>query len=109
MTARERVDTRNIRGTRLGQEAGRGDQELRGQRLTTGKRDPPDLGIVVPSGTVDGGVEPHVAAHVVLVGDMLGVALQLGARREQPRPVRVRLEPVGIGGRRDRRTGPDSG
>src|ERR1700738_5474256 len=32
---------------------------------------------------------------------MLGVALQFGARREQSRPVRVGLEPVGIGGRRD--------
>ena len=51
------------------------------QRLTTGERDPPDLRIVVPPGTFDGGVEPHVAAHVVLVGHMLGVALQFGTRR----------------------------
>ena len=96
----ERVDTGNVRGAWLAQEAGRGDQELRAQRLTAGKRNPPDLGIVVPPRAFDGGVEPHVAAHVVLVGHMLGVALQFGARRIQPRPVRVRLEPVGIRGRR---------
>ena len=33
---------------------------------------------------------------------MLGVALQFLARRIQPRPVWVRLEPVGIRGRRGR-------
>ena len=97
----ERVNTWNVRGAWLRQEAGRSDQELRAQRLAIGECDPPDLGIFVPPGAFDGGVEPHVPAHVVLVGHMLGVALQFLARGEQPRPVRVRLEPVGIRGRRD--------
>ena len=78
MRPAKRVDTGNVRDAWLAQEAGRGDQELRAQRLTAGKRNPPDLGIVVPPRTFDGGVEPHIAAHVVLVGYMLGVALQFG-------------------------------
>ena len=96
----ERLDTGDIRRARLAQEAGRGDQELRAQRLTTGNGNPPDLSIVVPPGAFNGGVEPHEAAHVVLIGHMLGVALQFGAGRIQPRPVRVRLKPVGERGRR---------
>src|SRR5581483_6908184 len=46
-------------------------------------------------------VEPHVPAHVALVGDMVGILLELRAGGEQSRPVRVGLEPVGIGGRWD--------
>ena len=78
---------------------GRGDQVARRQRLAAGQRDPPDLGLFVPAGALDGGVEPHVAAHVVLVGDVVGVLLDLRARGEQPRPVRVRLEPIRVAGR----------
>ena len=62
---------------RLRQEAGRGDQVARGQRLAVGQRDPPRRGVLVPAGALDGGVEPHVPAHVVLVGDVVGVLLDL--------------------------------
>src|SRR5271166_3365877 len=80
-------------------EAGRGDQEATGQRLAVGQGHLPDQRVVVPTGSLDRRVEPHVAAYVVFVGDVVGVVLQLRAGREQPRPVRVRLEPVGIGRR----------
>ena len=96
----ECLDSGDIRGFWLAQEAGCGGQELRAQRLPAGKRNLPDSGIVVPPGAFDGGVEPHVATHVIFIGHMLGVALKLDARRIQPGPVRVRLEPVGKRGRR---------
>ncbi len=92
---RERVDAGDIRDTRLAQKPGRGDQELGAQRLATGQRELPGAGLVVPAGAFDGGVEPDVAPHVVLVGDVLGVTLQFGAGRIHPRPERVRFEPVG--------------
>ena len=38
------------------------------------------LGVLVPAGALDDGVEPHVPAHVVLVGDVVGVLLDLRAR-----------------------------
>ena len=59
------------------------------------------LGVLVPAGALDDGVEPHVPAHVVLVRDIVGVLLDLRAGGEQPRPVRVRLEEVGVRGGRD--------
>ncbi len=92
------VDARDVGHLRLGQKARRGDQVARGQRFAVGQRDPPDAGLLVPAGALDDGVEPHVRAHVVLVRDIVGVLLDLRARGEQPRPVRVRLEEVGVGG-----------
>lgn len=59
------------------------------------------LVFLVPAGAVDGGAEAHPAAQAVLVGDVVGVFLQLGARREQPRPVRVGFERVRVGDRGD--------
>ena len=105
--AGEAVDAGDVRLLGLAQIARREDQEPRPQRLAAGQRDQPLLGVLVPAGALDGGVEPHVAAQVVLLGDVLGVGLELGARRIQPRPVRVRFEPVRVGGGRDvnRQTG----
>ncbi len=96
--AREAVDPRDLRHLRLRQEARRRDQVARGQRLTVGKGDPPDVGVLVPPRALDDGAEPHVLAHAVLVGDVVGVLLDLRSRREQPRPVRVRLEEVRVRG-----------
>ncbi len=96
----ERINPLDVGSLRLAQEAGRGDHKLRAERLTAGERYPPDPGIVVPTRAFDGGVESHVAAQVVLVCHMLGVALQFAARCIHPRPVRVRFEPVGESGRR---------
>ena len=103
----ERLDTGDVRHLRLAQKAGRGDQELRAQRLAAGQRKAPHLSVLVPPGTLDGGVEPHEPPHVVFLGHVHGVALEFRTRRVHPRPVRVRLEPVGERGRRliDRQTG----
>ena len=61
----------------------------------------PPLGVVVPAGALDGDAEPDVAAHVILVRDVVGVLLDLVTGGEQPGPVRVRLEVVRVGGRGD--------
>lgn len=83
----EVVDTRDVRGVRLGQEAGRRDQVPRPQGAAVGEVDLPVPGLLVPAGALDTDVEPHVPAHVVLVGDVGGVLLDLGAggrsRRDQ--------------------------
>ncbi len=94
-------DAGNVGDVRLGQEPGRGDQEPRCQRLAAGECDMPALAVLVPASTLDACVEAHVPAYVVFVRDVVGVSLELGAGGEQPRPVRVRLEPVRVGGRRD--------
>jgi len=99
--AGEGVDARDLGGVRLGQEAGGRDQVPRGDLRTPGDRDPPAQPRLVPAGALDGGVEPHVLAEVVLGGDVLGVALELLARGEEPRPVRIGLEGVRVGHRRD--------
>src|ERR1700738_4744265 len=85
----------------LRQKPSGGDEVPGGKLFTTGNRDPPDAGLLVPAGALDGRIEPHVPAHVELVGDVVGVSLDFGAGREQPRPVRVRLEKIGVGGGRD--------
>jgi hypothetical protein len=46
------VSIPGMRGAWLTQEARRGDEELRAQRLTTGQRDQPDPGIIVPAVTL---------------------------------------------------------
>ena len=46
----KRVDPLDVRDLRLAQEAGRGDQELRAQRLTAGERHPPEPGRRRPTG-----------------------------------------------------------
>ncbi len=96
--AGEAGDPRDVGHVRLRQEARRGDQVAGAQRVTVGQGHPPDLGLLVPASAFDRRVEPHVPAHVVLVGDVAGVLLDLVAGGEQPRPVRVRLEEVGVGG-----------
>ena len=96
--ARETGDARDVGRFRLGQEAGGGDQVAGAQRLAAGQRDPPYLRVLVPPRPLDGGVEPNVAAHAVLVGHVVGVLLDLRARREQSRPVRIRLEKIRVSG-----------
>ena len=96
--ALERRDPWNVGCFRLRQEPGGGDQVARRQHVATGQRDLPAAGLVVPAGAFHDGVEPHVPAHVVLVGHTRGVLLDLRSRGEQPRPVRVRLEEVRVRG-----------
>ena len=55
----------------------------------------------VPGRGLDDRSEFHVPLEVVLVGDVVGVTLQLRSGGEQPGPVRVGLEGIGVGDRRD--------
>ncbi|MET3961373.1 hypothetical protein ABIE44_001307 [Marmoricola sp. OAE513] len=55
------------------------------------------LGVVVPARTLGADPELHVPPEVVLVGDVLGVRLELGAAGEPVLPVRVGLERVRVG------------
>ena len=96
--AGEILDTRDVGLLRLAQVAGGQDQELSPQRLATLQRHLPGLRLLVPACTVHRGVEAHVAPQVVLVGHVIGVGLELGARGVEPRPVRVRFEPVRVRG-----------
>jgi hypothetical protein len=89
-------DAGDVGDGRLRQEARRGDQVTRGEGFTAGQGDPPDARILVPACALDRGVEAHVLADVILVGDVVGVLLDLGARGEQARPVRVGLEEVRV-------------
>ena len=93
----ELLDAQDVGDPRLGQEAGRGDEVRRPDRLAAGHRDLPHLVCLVPPRAVDNGVEAHVPAQVVLVGDVGGVLLQLGATGVPVPPPRVRLEGVGVG------------
>ena len=58
-------------------------------------------GILVPAGSVDHGTERHVLPQIVLVRDVIGVLLQFRARCEKPGPVRIGLERIRVGDRRD--------
>ncbi|MGY2873073.1 hypothetical protein ACVW00_000263 [Marmoricola sp. URHA0025 HA25] len=90
----------------LGEEAGRRHQVRRRARGRApagrrGRRDHPVLLVLVPASAFDPDAELHVPAEVVLVGDVLGVRLQLRAAREPVLPARVGLERVGVGDARD--------
>ena len=89
----------NNRGASPEQEPGRGNHELRGQRLTVGQRDPPQLGMSVLPDAFDGGVEPHAGRTSYLSATC--VVQRFNARPPQTAATSVGwLEPVGIRGRR---------
>ena len=97
----KRFDARDVRHLRLRQEAGRGEQVARRERLAVVQVDDPMALLVVPARTVDDDAEAHVATQVILCRDVVAVLLQLAARGVEAGPVRVGLEGVGVGGRRD--------
>ena len=76
-------DARDIGDVGLGQETRRGNEIPGVHGLAIAQRDPPKLGVLVPARALDDSAEPHVAAHVVLVGDVVGVLLDLAAGGEQ--------------------------
>jgi hypothetical protein len=79
------------RQPRLGERAGRADQDVRGQ-LAPRRRDPPARGVVLPAGRRDVGVEDDVPLEVEPPGHALQVPQDLRLPRERPRPGRVRRE-----------------
>ena len=97
----ERVETGKVGDVRLRQEPRGGDVVPTGTTRTVGGVHGPQPRLLIPLGLLDARAELHVTLEVVLVGDVLGIALEFCAGSKQPRPERIRLERVRVRHRRD--------
>jgi hypothetical protein len=98
--AREVADPRDVRQLRLGEDPGRPDDVARRDRAAVRGRQAPEVRVLVPLGARHGGGQPQPGPQPVVVDELLGVGLQLVARRVHARP-RLLAERELVAERRD--------